>query len=187
MTKNGSLVEVIKNILIIQPLGDITPQGVVSPCFLEIQIMQNYFNETIEASKRVVGFMPFCQLTTVMDTITGEIGDAEDCEKLDYLRLLNEMGNIIEQMPLSTTQGNGGDSIVHLHYYCGGNDWWITQKDIAGPQLQAFGVVSLSSNYPEFGYISIETLRMQPYVELDFNWVPKKLNEIEQIKHLFKS
>jgi len=94
--------------------------------------------------------------------------------------IINELGETITNMPTTgETDGQGKDAIAYLHYFKGGSDWYITEKDIEKKQYQAFGYAVLNGDYQfaEFGYISIEELK-EMGVELDFHWTPKSINEI---------
>lgn len=65
-----------------------------------------------------------------------------------------------------------------LHYFKGGCDWWIIEKDMNLIQEQAYGLVSLNGNYPEYGYINIEELKSLN-VELDFYFTPKSAKDLK--------
>lgn len=88
----------------------------------------------------------------------------------------------IDNMPKTYEQdGLGNQAVAHLHYFRGGMDWYITEKDMgdgdgAGEQIQAFGLVNLGYG-PELGYISITELLMEG-VEFDLYWEPKTLAEL---------
>ena len=46
---------------------------------------------------------------------------------------VNEYANRIKTMPVTYKQdGLGDDAIVYLHYFVGGADWYITEKDKSG-------------------------------------------------------
>jgi len=68
------------------------------------------------------------------------------------------------------------DAIVHLHYFTGGSDWFITEWD---GKNEFFGYVILNADYQnsEFGYIPREELINTPPIELDFYWNKKTLQE----------
>ena len=77
-------------------------------------------------------------------------------------------------MPLPyATEGFGDSAIVFLHYFSGGDDWWILERDNdgEGPQRQCFGFACLDGDRDcaELGYISIAEL-IAAGVELDFHW-----------------
>lgn len=102
----------------------------------------------------------------------------------EYDEIINELGKQINDMPVSyQTDGQGKNAIAYLHYFRGGSDWYITEKDIEKKQLQAFGYVVLNNDYQfaEFGYINIEELK-ENNVELDLFWTPKTINEIIEEK-----
>src|SRR5687767_2520262 len=67
-----------------------------------------------------------------------------------------EMARVVETMPKTYEQdGKGDQAIACLHYFTGGCDWWITEKDCEdGPQHQAFGLADIGYG-GELGYISI--------------------------------
>jgi len=101
-------------------------------------------------------------------------------EERDYYRdLVRGMIDTIDNMPKSyETDGQGDQAVVvHLHYFMGGMDWWITEKDIGEEQNQAFGLTDMGHG-SELGYISISEI-IDNGVELDLNW---KLKTLEQVK-----
>lgn len=154
----------------------------------------------------VTPFFPKIQLKIVIDAIS-DVND-EDSTRDYYIDILERFKNTFENMPKtyeteSSKNENGvkaqynqpraGDAIAYLHYFVGGCDWWITEKDMEEDQFQAYGVVNLGSG-PEFGYISLvelvdlygKTNQGLPYmVELDFYWEPKKLKDIPELATLF--
>ena len=71
-------------------------------------------------------------------------------------------------------------ALAHLHYFIGGCDWWIVEKDSdpdqAG-QVQAFGIADLGMG-AELGYISIPEL-LENGAELDLYYTePKTIGEL---------
>ncbi|SET44351.1 Protein of unknown function [Nitrosomonas marina] len=92
---------------------------------------------------------------------------------------LIEIANIIKNMPQTYGQdGLGDEAVVHLHYFKGSADWYITEKDMEDEQLQAFGLADLYGDGGELGYISIQEL-IDSGVELDFYWTPKTVGDIK--------
>ena len=92
-----------------------------------------------------------------------------------------EYGDRITSMPQTyQTDGQGDDAICHLHYFKGGCDWYIIEKDSEMPQHQAFGWCDLGMGCPELGYVSIEELK-QVGAELDLYWTPKTLREVKAL------
>ncbi len=118
------------------------------------------------------------QRQALRSVINGEEGD-------HFVQLLSDLRARIEAMPASyETDGEGDNAVVHLHYFRGSIDAWITEKDAGDgseddSQYQAFGKITLtgSKEDAEFGYISIEEL-IGNDVELDLYWEPKRLAEI---------
>ena len=95
---------------------------------------------------------------------------------------VNEYANRIKTMPVTYKQdGLGDDAIVYLHYFVGGADWYITEKDKSGVgNVQAFGLADLFQDGGELGYISIkELISTEVRAELDTFWTPKTLREIK--------
>lgn len=99
-----------------------------------------------------------------------------------------EVADTINKMPSTyQTDGQGDKAIAYLHYFKGGSDWYITEKDrgdaddpIQGVQEQALGYAILNGDKQnaESGYISIKEL-ITAGVELDLYWNPKSLAEIK--------
>lgn len=121
-------------------------------------------------------FMPVSQRYAVRDMLKGEEGAAL-FEKMLALK------KTIETMPTTyQTDGQGDAAVVHLHYFRGGVDAWVTEKDRGDGsgeqgQFQAFGKVDLGYG-AELGYISIAEL-IENDVELDLYWTPKTLGELK--------
>ena len=74
------------------------------------------------------------------------------------------------------TEDQGDDAIAHLHYFRGGMDAWITERDSSVEQHQAYGLIDLGHG-AELGYISIQEL-IDNNMELDLYWSPKPLKDI---------
>lgn len=99
---------------------------------------------------------------------------------------LDELAEIVRTMPKTgETDGLGENAIVHLHYFYGGADWFITEKDMGSPddapedvgkQFQAFGWAEILPDCGEYGYISIEEV-CDAGAELDLYWKPKTVAE----------
>lgn len=116
-------------------------------------------------SKELRQFIPNNQLRVIGGN--NEIGEQ-----------LVRLENIIKDMPTVYGQdGLGNQSIVFLHYFYAGNDWYITEKDSENEQLQAYGYAVLNGDTEmgEFGYINIEELKSLGTIELDFYWNPQPL------------
>jgi len=108
---------------------------------------------------------------------------AEGCEGEEgahFAKLILDLGQLLETMPKTYEQdGLGDQAIAYLHYFMGGMDWFITERDMEEEQLQAFGLADLGMGCAELGYISIQEL-IENGVELDLYWTPKTLAEIKK-------
>lgn len=76
------------------------------------------------------------------------------------------------------------EHVVHAHYFCGGNDWWITSVDNDGI---AFGYVRLavSPDTPEWGVIDLVELENAQadwmVVERELGWEPTRFADIPKL------
>ena len=101
-------------------------------------------------------------------------------ERAFYLDKIDAMVKVVQTMPVTYQQDNLGDeAVVHLHYFSGAADWFITEKDIDGGIDQAFGFAELGFGHGELGYISIREL-VANGVELDLHWTAKTLREAKE-------
>lgn len=120
-------------------------------------------------------FFPKSELRVVVDAL-------EDEEGSFFAQKLLELATIINSMPKTyQTREHGGEATVHLHYFVGGCDWYITEKDMEGDGTeQAFGWAVLNNDLmnAELGYISIAEL-VELGAELDLYWTAKPLREVK--------
>lgn len=115
-------------------------------------------------------------------------------EERDYFaQQMHDLADIIDAMPKSyESDGQGDEAIVHLHYFYGGSDWWIIEKDAEALDYElegdpnghhrAFGFVCLNgdTDCAELGYISLpEMFSGRAVIELDFHWTPKPLRLVK--------
>lgn len=90
---------------------------------------------------------------------------------------LKELELLVRTMPKIYEQdGMGDQAVVQLHYFKGGFDWYITERDTTDEQMQAFGMACMHED--ELGYICIAEL-IANGVELDIYWTPKTLAEVK--------
>jgi hypothetical protein len=96
-----------------------------------------------------------------------------------FVAKLAELVDRVKTMPKTYEQdGMGDEAIAHLHYFRGGMDFYITERDREeGPQLQAFGLADLGYG-GELGYISIADI-IAHGVELDLYFQPTTLANIK--------
>jgi hypothetical protein len=119
-------------------------------------------------------FLSRSQLAAMADGCRGE-------EMEFFLQKFVDLAQQIETMPQTYGQdGKGDQATAHLHYFIGGSDWYITEKDMDGGIQQAFGYAILNGDdeCAELGYISIEELTRHG-VELDLYFTPCTLAEIK--------
>jgi len=113
------------------------------------------------------------QFEVITDAMLGEEGD-------HFIELIDRIHAMWQAMPKTyETDGQGCAALSQLHYFTGGCDWWIVEKDSdpdhAG-QVQAFGIADLGMG-AELGYISIPEL-LENGAELDLYFTPKRIGEL---------
>lgn len=133
---------------------------------------------TLPASKLAVSQALYVLSSFISTTQLSIISEfCQNEEKQFFYDKLVELADIIDTMPVTyETDGQGGKAIAQLHYFIGGCDWYITERDVEPEQLQAFGKADLGYG-AELGYISIVEL-LEVGAELDLHWQPKKLADI---------
>lgn len=135
--------------------------------------MRQSMLRTIEA---VRPYIPRLQLVTMADGLRSE-------ERAFFREKFRELESTIAAMPVTYQQSDLGDAaLVHLHYFMGGADWWITEKDMEGGTQQAFGLVDMGHG-PELGYISIDELVAVRGMNVDLHWKPCTLATIREGKY----
>lgn len=95
-----------------------------------------------------------------------------------YIDRAQALASIIDGMAKSYEQdGKGMEATAYLHYFRGGGDWYITEKDAAGDGTeQAFGWSDPGLGHGELGYIGVDELTGAG-VELDLYFEPKPLSQ----------
>lgn len=119
-------------------------------------------------------FMTELQIGALLSNMTRE-------ERQFFIDKIMEMVSIFQNMPKTYEQdGLGDEAMVYLHYFFGGNDWYITERDMENDQLQTFGYVQQGIYPGELGYISIyHMIKEIPGIELDLYFTPTKLKNIK--------
>lgn len=126
----------------------------------------------IRALGTVQAFVPRVQFKCLIDGLRGE-------ERTFFREKLRYLEVTVNTMPVTYAQSELGDeAVVHLHYFMGGMDWWITEKDVQGGTPQAFGLVDMGDG-PELGYISIDDLVATRGMDVDLHWEPKTLAQVK--------
>lgn len=126
-------------------------------------------------------FMPNWQRFALKNCIASEEGEF-------FVQKVLEIAKVIRDMPKTyeTESIDSGDKIAHLHYFRGGVDAWVVEKDKGEEspdtrQHQAYGKITLFGggvDEAEWGYISIQEL-IDNGVELDLHWTPKAMREVK--------
>ena len=125
-------------------------------------------------------FIGKSQLSAIGSACRGEEGK-------HFLDMVAKMQIHIATMPKSyETDGQGDEAIAQLHYFNGGSDWYITEKDAGSPddeergvQAQAFGFACLGDDEnAEMGHIHIQAL-IENGVELDLYYTPETIGTIK--------
>ena len=98
-----------------------------------------------------------------------------------FIDQIIETAKVIKEMPLThATLEQGGDAIAHLHYFGGGYDAYITERDMGDgyedDQWQATGVSSFAPTKLQ-SFIPIHEI-IQSGIELDLNWTPIKVKDV---------
>ena len=100
----------------------------------------------------------------------------------EYFKTMIEgLQSKIAAMPKTfETDDQGDEAMATLHYFKGGSDWYIIEKDMADDQIQAYGFACLNEDAEnsELGYINIEEL-ISFGVELDLHYTPEKIRDIK--------
>lgn len=149
-----------------------------------------------ELIRSVSPFFPKQQLKLISQSIFDTDDEDNEESRAHFMSILETFRHTFQNMPKTyeTEQQETAEKIVYLHYFVGGCDWWIIEKDMEQEQYQAFGVAHLNGHTPEFGYISIDELTnltirhssgLLLSVELDFYWQPTRLKDIPELSGMF--
>lgn len=136
--------------------------------------MENYRNDL----DKLAAFLPHSEYSALAHYL------APGAEERDGIgENVRKWVKAIETMPKTYEQdGKGNAAVVHLHYFIGGSDWYITEKDMEGAgTAQAFGFAILNGDLEcaELGYISIEELT-EIGAELDLYWTARPLGDVKR-------
>jgi Protein of unknown function (DUF2958) len=127
-----------------------------------------------QALKVVQPFMSRRQYRRMLLLAFGEEGQF-------FIQRMCELAQTISTMPKTyQTETKGMTPTVYLHYFLGGADWFIYEKDGHGTGTkQAFGLADLFLDGGELGYISIEELVSTGIgAELDLHWIAQPLEAV---------
>ena len=123
---------------------------------------------TLATLRRFIGST---QMAVIQHAMRGEEGAFFVGKMIEYAERIASMPKTYE------TDGTGDQAIAHLHYFTGGCDWYITEKDCEDVQHQAFGLACIHES--ELGYISIVDL-LRCRAELDLHFTPRTLAAVKE-------
>jgi len=133
-----------------------------------------------DALNRLRPLMASRQCEAVSVLMRGEEGEF-------FMDKMVELAQLVDSMPGTYSQQNESDPIAYLHYFFGGSDWYIAEKDMDGEVDQAWGFACLNGDMmnAEYGYISIAelvALKLQfgLTVDLDFHFKPTRMSLVKQ-------
>ena len=125
---------------------------------------QRLFSKALSSIEKII---PKSQIESLNQIFRGE-------ESMFALETVIKLSDTFQTMHKTCEQdGMGKKAIAHLHYFTGGMDWYITEKDMGDEQIQAFGSANLGHG-AELGYINLEELAANN-VEIDFHFDPVPL------------
>jgi hypothetical protein len=80
-----------------------------------------------------------------------------------------------------------GDKIVYVHFFLGGNDWWIVEYSPKDRMFFGYTVINQDTINGEWGYIYFDDLigyrtKSGFEVDRDLHWKSCKASEIKGIK-----
>lgn len=151
-----------------------------SSSYVGVERLKVTKRQAIEALNRLRPLMALRQSDAVAELMRGEEGDF-------FMEKMSELAQLVDSMPVTYNQRNESDPVAYLHYFIGGCDWYIAEKDVEGEVDQAWGFACLNGDMmnAEYGYISIAelvTLKLQygVTVDLDFHFTPTRMSLVKQ-------
>lgn len=130
--------------------------------------------QMVMAAPNIKPYLSRLQYITLFAACGGE-------EKDFFMEKIIELAHLIVSIPVTYAQdGLGESALAYLHYFHGGSDWYITEKDVVDGVTQAYGYAVLNGDHElaECGYISITEL-VHNQVELDLHFTPCSLAVIK--------
>ena len=77
------------------------------------------------------------------------------------------------------------EKIIHMHFFIGGCDWYITEYDPVDKLFFGFANLNDDQN-AEWGYISLEEMKESNIkgfeVDRDLNWTVRAVKEVDEIQ-----
>lgn len=132
-------------------------------------------DEFLLSLQKLRKFVPSMQINSLVDISRGE-------EREYAVEIMQRLLHTFETMPKTyqTERQETNEKVIYLHYFYGGMDWYIVERDSEPVQYQAFGYANLADDdNAEWGYISIVELMQTNKVELDFHWTPITFGQLK--------
>jgi len=89
----------------------------------------------------------------------------------ELIRINKELGNI------PTKDQNSEDAIAYAHYFYGGSDWYILDRD-GYETFFGYAILNNDVQMSEYGRVGVDEIVNNGKVELDFYFTPKSLKKI---------
>ena len=115
-------------------------------------------------------FIGTTQLKCIVDALRGEERQWFESRMIYFNTLFTSMSHLYQQ------DGLGKNAVAHLHYFIGGRDHYIIERDMTPAQNQAYALTSING-VTEMGYVSIQEL-ITHGVELDFHFHPIRIGDL---------
>ncbi len=110
----------------------------------------------------------------------------ESWERGDSDDVFEHYENLIEgyrEIPKLYFQDEKGfNSVVYLHYFSGGSDWYITELDKKTNEAYGYAILNGDTQNSEFGYMNLNEFA-NSNIQIDLYWSFKTLNEIFENKY----
>ena len=91
-------------------------------------------------------------------------------------QVLKPLEEQIHALPSSQQSRSADDQIVYVHYFYGGSDWFVTERN-GKEYLFGYVILNGDSVMSELGGFGLEELTNHKGIELDFYWTPRYLSE----------
>jgi len=115
------------------------------------------------------------QLQMLKELVNDEAGE----EFEHFNSIAADITKTVNTMPKTYDTEDVTDPKAYLHYFMGGWDWYIIERDMYAEQNQAFGLVkSPYTPSGELGYISIPEI-LGVNAELDYYYTPQTLSQLK--------
>lgn len=129
---------------------------------------------TTEALAIFKSLTPRGQYAAVLEGLKGEEGQF-------FADTVTRIAAIWRNTPTTYgTEGQGKAALARMHWFTGGCDWWLVERD-SDPdnegQIQTFGLADLGQGCRELGYISLVEI-LDAGAELDFHFTPVTIGEL---------